>query len=434
MIDTPLIYRSMSLLLRTSIPFALIAVADVSLLGDYYLFSMSYTIAAILIALELSTPFSARYLHAADPRARGSTFVEFQNTVAIVAAAMAAPLVLGFCFFKALPADVGIVLYAFLISEAVVNEANRFAWNIAATRAASARDLVRALLSATLVVLCILATHQVFTKLLLASLSVGNAILIVRDRRYLGGSLGRGAPAVRAMLRGVGQIPGVIAAAMRSSYRQFCFTQSVGLHALLERAVIDKVGGSVLLGSYSLQASLVQAGIVLLLQPRIGEVRRVYLAAADTPARIAARKAILQLALLASVAFLVAGYVLYLAAPLLRMGLHKDIESSLPLYGAFFLSLSAQFLSTLGAPYFADRSSMKVLLAQALAGALPLLIACMPFVAGSVAGGAVAADSIAFGAVAAAAAVLISGRCLQLIFDPASGSLRSLRTLDARQS
>ncbi len=395
------VFRILSLGTRFLAPILVLRLSSSEMLGKYYLFVTFCTSAVFFISFEMASPFSRRYLAMPSPLGRRKVFQSLVTTQMVVASAIGLPA-LSFFGFAGLHSGSLLFLplvYLYLILEAGVNEVGRFYWNIGEVAHASLRDLLRSIFFAVGVILSVYLTGNAIGSLSLTIIIFANAGILVFELSRHGSLKPRIVPFGRTFRRFWRLMSVRVNLSVRESGIQLLHLQILTAVPLLERMLLEIGLGLAVVGAYSFQFSLISAGVSLLLLPSIAVVRRMILSPQrDLEDNAVHRSAAILFAKVSAVCLLVAAGT-YVAIPILRMLLHKNIETTPLMTLLACASAIASIFAGAISPLFAGRERVFRGNFWTVIGILPLPCGYMFMKMGFVGGASFTFSVAAFAAV-----------------------------------
>jgi hypothetical protein len=367
-------YRVLALGLRFGCPLLILAMSTPEMMGKYYLFIAYFTFVVFLIAMETAIPFSRKYLRQRNESRRRSVFTSFVASQFVLSLVLAVPATGVFFLGASGPVYLMALFLAAVISEACVNEVGRFFWNIGQVDTVSRRDFLRAVIFVIAMAASVMVSKEVVTATSLGTIATCNAILLVREMRVWGAARQRFLLFLRAPGSRFRSVMTRVRLAVRESLPQVVHLQIMALQPLLERLVIDQRVGAELVGSYSFQYSVVQAGASLFLLPVVAATRRAILSATDsTQWGEAHGKSLRLLAHVFALTILLAG-ISHFALPVVAVLLGKTISSSVMVIMAAQLAAAAATYATAISPLYAKPGRLWRANLAALFSMLPLFV------------------------------------------------------------
>lgn len=343
------LFRLSALAIRFLCPLAALALSDAATMGAYYLFISYFTFVVGVSSLELAVPFSRKYLRCKTDKQRQILFSGFLTNLIAVTTALAIPSGVLAAGWAGVPIDLILLFCLSLATEACVNEIGRFYWNIGEWKVPSLRDLVRAVIFTTSILMSVYIENEVLTSMTFLILSVGNLAILGYEWRSWGGA--RTAKDIQ-LLHLLKSTWLKVQQSLAKSMPQFLQIQLLGLQPLLERTLIEKTVGLATLAAFSFLTSVIQSTASLQLVPLVAKVRKLILCARDVSERIEANRQAIFLCL--KIAAISGGWALAVFAivPLLDKILGKSLVISPSLlFVAYASAVSAIFCSAV-APMF----------------------------------------------------------------------------------
>jgi hypothetical protein len=272
-----------------------------------------------------------------------------------------------------------ILLFALaVISEACINEVGRFFWNTGHADTVSRRDFLRSAIFVGAMAVSVAIEKEVVSAISLGTIVVCNVSLLAREMHVWGNDKGLASMLLRTRPIHVWRIARRLRSAIGESLPQVLHMQIIALQPLLERAVIEHRSGVEMVGPYSFQYSIVQAGASLFLLPLVAATRRAILAA-NSPAQWAeacsmSMRLLPKVLLLASVLAIAAHF----AIPLVATALGKKISSTvIVLFAALLASAAASYAAAIS-PLYARPGRLWRANSSALLSMLPLALLFIP--------------------------------------------------------
>jgi hypothetical protein len=369
--------RLVTLALRFGCPLLILYLSTDALLGEYYLFTTFFTLVVMLVSLETAVPFSATYLKARSDRIRRLVFAAMTTTQIWLAGALAVPVAVGYAALTSSPSWIAIPLAILIVSEACVNEAGRFFWNIGQASVASRRDLWRAVFFLAAIANSVVLNEEIVTALSLSVLATCNfAILCIEWRRW--GRPATGGLRSVAPLHDLRSVWRRIRRSLRVSASQVVHAQVLALQPLLERLMIQDRLGLAVVGGYSFQFALIQAAATLIVLPLAADARRAILGVRNPGQLSRAHRAVLKFSALLAPIMIAAGAGVALALPVIGWILGREIELQVGALLAAVASATAAIFAAAVGPLFAPRGRVlranTLTLAAMSPLALPLII------------------------------------------------------------
>ena len=183
------VLRFLALAIRFLCPLVALALSDAETMGAYYLFISYFTFVVGITSLELAVPFSRKYLRCKSDKQRRLLFSGFMVNQAIVSTLLSIPAGALAVSWAGVPAPLILLFCLALATEACVNEVGRFFWNIGEWKMPSLRDLIRAIIFATGILLSVYIENEILTPLTFFVLSAGNLAINLNEWRSRGLSL-----------------------------------------------------------------------------------------------------------------------------------------------------------------------------------------------------------------------------------------------------
>ena len=157
-------------------------------MGAYYLFISYFTFVVGVSSLELAVPFSRKFLRCKSGRKQRLLFSGFLTNLIAVTAALAIPTGVLVAGWAGVPMALIPLFCLSLATEACVNEVGRFFWNIGEWKMPSLRDLIRAVIFTTAIVVSVYIENEVLTSMTFLILSAGNLAIMGYEWRSWGGA------------------------------------------------------------------------------------------------------------------------------------------------------------------------------------------------------------------------------------------------------
>jgi len=343
------LFRLSALAIRFLCPLAALALSDAETMGAYYLFISYFTFVVGVSSLELAVLFSRKYLRCKSDKPRRILFSGFLTNLIAVTTALAIPTGVLVAGWAGVPTDLIPLFCLSLATEACVNEVGRFFWNIGEWKMPSLRDLVRAVIFTTAIVVSVYIENEVLTSMTFLILSAGNVAIMGYEWRSWGGARTARDIQVLHLLKSTWLR---VRQSLAKSMPQFLQMQLLGLQPLLERTLIEKTVGLATLAAFSFLTSVMQSAASLQLVPLVAKARQLILGARSVSERIEANRQAIFLGL--KIAAISGGWGLAVSAimPLLEKILEKNLTLSPSLlFVAYASSVSAIFCSAV-APMF----------------------------------------------------------------------------------
>ncbi len=324
-------------------------------LGKYYLFTITASTIVFFISLEIAVPSSKKYLRAWHTDIKKNVFTSLLCTQFSQGLLFTFPIMLVFGSYLNLSPIMIILSTIYLITEACVNETGRFFWNIGEVFNASIRDFFRALFFAVSIGMGIFIDGAAIAVTALSLLSVFNMTIILWEQYKFGNQKNVRLVGFRGLLVSIRKTTMRAIRMVRAAVPQVAHLQILGIHPLLERWFIERSVGLEMVGLYSFQYSLVQAGFSLLLLPYIANLRK-----SIFEARVVASK---KLAILNARNFamrtmligLLCSFGAYFSLPILNLLLNKNFTSQISVMIAVWLSASASVYAAAVAPLYGSK-------------------------------------------------------------------------------
>ncbi|MGZ3769090.1 MAG: hypothetical protein ACXVCP_07100 [Bdellovibrio sp.] len=160
-----------------------------------------------------------------------------------------------------------------LITGASVNEVGRFFWNIGKGEVASKRDLILSFVFVLSMISAVVFDQSVVSVVSLGILILFNLLVIFIELKKWGIGLNKLILSLKVNSLQIRKLVKRLASSVKLSAPQVVHIQLLSLYPFLERLFLEKNLGLSLVGSYSFQYTLIQAGLGLLLMPEIARVR-----------------------------------------------------------------------------------------------------------------------------------------------------------------
>lgn len=354
------LFRALALGLRFSCPLLIIAISTQETLGQYYLFTSFFTMAAVFISIEIGTPFSEKYLKCTSPNGKRLIFSSFVFTLLLISCIISIPFVLGYLLLYPKDNYLVIFLAALFVSEACVNEVGRFYWNVGLTKEASLRDFVRALAFTMAILSAIFLKGEVVNLISLLLLTAFNTTISILEFHRLGNFR-------ISHVRFEGIRWPRLKTILRKSSIQFIHLQILISQSFFERLLLEKKLGIGAVGMFAFQTTMIQASSTLFLMPIIAKTRRLIFSTLGNKNQQASRSSLFLLAKISSICVLIAimlhqiiPFIGFIQARLVGM---NTLTLALSTLGA----IATVFSAAVGALFCRPGSSIKANLQSLLA-------------------------------------------------------------------